>query len=378
LDPSAFPDDGMTKTLSLNDVERLLADGTAHSRAVTAAKMASIVDTATLSAARRVELERVLRVFAGDAELIVRAALADHVKSSELVPLDIVASLARDAAAVAEPILSTSTLLTDELLVEIIADGDAAKQLAIAGRAGVSGTVSEALIENGDERAVTRLAANERAEIPESGFGRMLDRFANSASVAGSIANRVHLPPTIAARVIARVSELLSADLVARHALPERVAARLAEQAREQATVGYAALVGEAEASQSLARQMNDAGKLSPSVIVRAVCMGDLPFFEMALALRAGVPLASAQALIHDTGGRGLSALFERAKLPPSFLPVIRAATAAIGETAYDGLPGDRMRYMHRIIERVLTQVEEVGVETLDYLMERLAEPVAA
>jgi len=368
----------MNEPLSLLDVERLLADGSPRARAATAAKVATLVDLPSLGTAQRRELETVLRMFARDAEMMVRAALAEQLKASRHLPLDVAESLARDAVDVARPILSFSDLLPDSLLIEIVSAGDAAKQFAIAGRPSVSEAVGVALIEDGSEAAVARLASNDGAKIAESGFERMLERFATSTSVVSGLANRTQLPPTIAERVIARVSEHLSADLVARHALPAGIASQLVDQAREKATAGYAAIIGEADASRDLARQLYQSGKLTPSIALRSLCMGDLPFFEASVSLKAGIPLGSAQTLIADVAGRGLKAVAERAQLPPSFLPAVRAAVIAIRETNYDGLPGDRVRFMKRIIERVLTQIEEVGAETLDYLLAKLAEPEPA
>lgn len=368
----------MNEPLSLLDIERLLADGSPHARAATASKVATLVDLPSLGAAQRRELEMVLRMFARDAELMVRAALAEQLKASRHLPLDVAETLARDAVDVARPILSFSDVLPDALLIEIVNSGDGGKQLAIAGRATVSEAVSSALIEEGSEAAVVRLASNDGAAIADGGFDRMLERFAGSTAVATGLANRAQLPPTVAERVIARVSDRLSADLVARHALPAEIAEQLVDQAREKATAGYAAVIGEADASRDLARQLFHAGKLTPSLALRSLCMGDLPFFEASISLKAGIPLGSAQTLISDVGGRGLKAVAERAQLPPSFLPTVRAAVIAIRETNYDGLPGDRVRFMKRIIERVLTQIEEVGAETLDYLLAKLAEPEPA
>ncbi|MBM3521765.1 MAG: DUF2336 domain-containing protein [Alphaproteobacteria bacterium] len=365
----------MNQPLSLQDVERLLSDGSPHARAATATKIATLVDMPSLGAQQRRDLQVVLNLFARDAEIMVRAALAEQLKSSPNLPVELAARLARDTIEVATPILASSDVLTDDLLVEIIAAGDAGKQLAIAGRSTVSATVSEVLIEKGQEVAVARLAGNDGAQIADGGFERMLERFANSETVATGLANRQKLPPTIAEKVIARVSNRLSADLVARHALPERVADQLVDQAREKATAGYAAMVGEAEASRALARQMHQNGKLTSTIVLRSLCMGDLPFFEAAMSIKAGIPLASTQTLIHDVGGRGIKAITERAQLPTAFLPAVRAAVGAILETDYDGMPGDRVRFMKRVIERVLTQVEEVGAETLDYLLAKLSEP---
>src|SRR5260221_221139 len=71
-------------------------------------------------------------------------------------------------------------------------------------------------------------------------------------------------------------------------------------------------------------------------------------------------------------GPLGLKALYSRAKLPDHLYPAVRAAVDVLVESKYDGEPYDRERFCRRIVERVLTQVDDLGEETLEFLMTRL------
>jgi uncharacterized protein (DUF2336 family) len=313
---------------------------------------------------------------------VVRAALVEQARASRQFPVDVVEALARDdAAEIFEPVLAGSELLSDEVLIEIVRAGDGDKQTAIAARPRVSAAVSDAIIDHGVERAVARLAANDGAEIPETGFERMMQRFSGSPAVAEGIAARKRLPPTVAELLFAHASERVRRRLEARGIVPMPMAAALVQHAREKATAGYVALTGDAEASIALARQLHDSRRLTPSMILRTVCMGDVPFFEAAMALKAGIPIPSAQALIHDAGGRGLEKLLARTGMPPESLRAVRAALSVTAETPFDGGPEDRPRHVRRLIERVLTQVDDMGADTLDFLLaklDRTAPPHAA
>ena len=46
-------------------------------------------------------------------------------------------------------------------------------------------------------------------------------------------------------------------------------------------------------------------------------------------------------------------------------------------ETEYDGGANDRARFSARVIERVLTQFEDIGNDNLDYLMKKLKQLAA-
>lgn len=124
--------------------------------------------------------------------------------------------------------------------------------------------------------------------------------------------------------------------------------------------------------------QLNQSGRLTPTIILRAICMGDLDFFEHAVAELAGVPAKSASTLIHDDGPLGLRAIMSRASLPDAFYPAFHAAVEAAHETEYDGGENDRARYRRRMIERILTHVEnpdsEMGKDNIEYLFEKLSQ----
>ena len=69
--------------------------------------------------------------------------------------------------------------------------------------------------------------------------------------------------------------------------------------------------------------QMHQNGRLTPGLIMRALCTGDIAFFEAAIAVRGDVPLGNAQVLIHDPSRRGLAALYAKAGMPESLYPVV-------------------------------------------------------
>ncbi len=100
--------------------------------------------------------------------------------------------------------------------------------------------------------------------------------------------------------------------------------------------------------------------------------MGDLAFFEASLAVLAGIPLLNARMLIHDEGSLGFEAIYQKAGLPEALFPAMRVAVDVIKETDYDGGPNDRQRYSRRVIERILTQYENLGSDNLEYLLRKL------
>src|SRR3546814_10648429 len=85
------------------------------------------------------------------------------------------------------------------------------------------------------------------------------------------------------------VSERLKGELVRRHALPADLATDLILDGRERATLGLVDGASSPERVESLVRSLVRGGRLTSSIVLRAACVGDLPFVETALAVMADV-----------------------------------------------------------------------------------------
>jgi hypothetical protein len=58
--------------------------------------------------------------------------------------------------------------------------------------------------------------------------------------------------------------------------------------------------------------------------------------------------------------------------MPEAYYPAVRLAIDIANETEYDGGANDRERYQRRMIERVLTQYEDLGGDNIEYLLTKL------
>ncbi len=230
------------------------------------------------------------------------------------------------------------------------------------------------LIDIGGEksRGLT-LMANVGAKIDESSLGKAVDRFATSNIIKEKMIHRAALPVTITERLVTMVSENLKDYLVSHHELPPAVATDMVLQSRERAVISLSGGSSEQDL-EKLVTQMHRHKRLTPSLVLRALCMGDIAFFEVAMAITANVPLVNARILIHDGGRLGLKSLYDKTGMSARFLPAVRVAIDVVHETAMDGGENDRERYRARVIERVLTQYEDFGSEDLDYLLDKLGD----
>ena len=363
----------MASTLTQADVAKLLAEPSAAVRAELATKLAVELDSPRLTEGELTLAQDIVRVMAKDVEATVRQALSQSLRRANRLPHDVALKLANDIESVALPILQNSQVLTEDDLTAIIQSGAGGKQEAIAARPDVSEKISEALITHAGEKAVATLMGNTSAKISEAGFEKAVGRFADSDTVKEKMVKRPSLPVTVTERLVTMVSENLKDYLVAHHELSPSVAADLVMQSRERTVINISGGSTEKDL-EKLVTQMFHNKRLTPSIVMRALCLGDMPFFEMSMAIMANVPLVNARILIHDGGKLGLKSLYEKTGMPPRFLPAVRVAIDVVHETPLDGGEHDRERYRARVIERVLTQYEDFGAEDLDYLLDKLGD----
>ncbi len=367
--------------LTRADVAKLMANPSGEMRAETTAKIAAQFSAEVLSPAERQIAEDIFRKLVKDVELRVREALAAHLKNSPDLAHDVAVALARDVDSVSLPMLKFSEVLTDEDLIEIVRDQGETKQVAIAQRSSVSSRVADVLIDIGSEKAVARLVANEGARLTEQALGRVMTEYEQSEAVSDSLARRPNMPASISARLVEALSERLQEFMQQKHDVSPDVASNLILQARERATMSLVEYGSTDTELDNLIEQLIRKERLSASLLLRSLCLGDMNFFERGLARLAGLPLQNARILIHDQGQLGLESIYIKAELSKRLFPAVRAGIELAHETDYDGGLNDRARFIERMLERILTQFEDpqsrLTQEDIDYLMGKL-ELVAA
>ena len=367
----------MPDELSVSDVARLIDDPSAANRSIAADKVASRYERGSLSDTERQIAEDIFRVMVKDAEERVRLALVSHLKNAPELSSDVAVTLAQDASdAVAMPMLEFSEALSDENLVDIVRTQGSHRQTAIAGRSTVSEAVADVLVDRGDETAVATLVGNEGADLTDQTMHKVVDKFGDSEAVQEPLVMRSTLPIAVSERLVAKVSDKLVDRLVTHHELPNRLADDLVLQIRERATLGLLTADAHEHDVYALVDALARNGRLTASILLRAICVGDLNFFEAALAKMAGVSVLNARKLIHDKGALGFKSLYEKCELPAPLYDAYRIALDVLRETELERIDGDPNTITRRMLERVLTQFEDLvdgeSPEDVDFLLNRL------
>ncbi len=364
----------MSGNLDSSDVVRLLTEPKAENRAVAASKVSEQFSAGNLSDEERKIAEEIFKIMVKDAEVRVREALSESLKSSDSIPHDVAVTLANDVKEVSMPMLEFSEVLTDEDLVEIIKSQDSDAQQAIASRSNVSANLADTIVENtSDAEVVATLMKNDGAELQEDTMDKVLDKYGDDERVNVPMAQRAQLPLKVTERLVNLVSEQVRDHLVTHHEMSSDMVMDLFFNARERATANLIHDGTKAEMDfGDFVEQLHSNGRLTETLIFRALCLGDVIFFEAALAKLADIPIGNAYQLIHDRGDLGLKAIYEKCEFSPDSLPVIQVALDVAKEMTSTASE-DPKRYKSRMVERILTQCENtVDADSFEYFLNQI------
>ena len=353
--------------------DRLQQTSSTEVRAAAAGHVGSLLTSETLASGERAAALAILEKLVKDVELEVRSALAAHVKNCAVLPPSIARDISEDVDAVAVPFIECSPVLSDSDLVAVIELGNTRKQVAVARRDTVSERVSDALVATRSGEVVTALLANDRAAVSEPAYHDIVEHFGADKTVQGLMVERPMLPMTVIERLIQSVSTALRRRLVEKHALPGELADELVAQAGERAFMRDVASMPRGFDPESLVRRLQAAGRLTPTLLMRALCLGDVRFFEAGMAARAGIPAGNAIMLIADRGPLGFKALYDRAGLPPELFRAFRAALDVIAEVKRSGKESWDVGCVRRIIDGVIREYDEACPDSLEYLLSQIS-----
>lgn len=358
--------------LTNEDLRMLVKGPTEDQRALAAHKLCRAIDRDDLTREELARAHEILRLMAKDATELVRRALAVTLKASPVLPHDVAMKLAMDLDSIAVPVLNFSPAFTEEDLIGIARHGGPTRQAAIAKRHNLAPSIAGVLMEVGSEEAVRLVCANDNTALSENDLKIAIGRFDRSQPVLTAIAYRKVLPLSVTEKLIALVGDNVRDHLVAHHAVSPDLARQISAGARERVTVD---LVDQAERAGDIGAfvaHLNRNGRLTASLLLRALAQGQMGLLEWGIAELAGVPHHRTWLMIHDAGALGLKAIYERAGLPARLFPAFRSGVDTYHAMNADGSLRDRERFQERMLQRFLTQPQTIPREDVDYLLDKM------
>ncbi|MDP6351079.1 MAG: DUF2336 domain-containing protein [Alphaproteobacteria bacterium] len=369
------------------NLERLRTESSADSRRAVAAEIGARFRGGTLSERERALASEIFRILVRDTEIMVRKAMAESLAASPLVPGDIAVALARDLNEVAVPVLEHSDVLSDDDLIAIIrapygpdsavpeaaaAYQPGAKLAAVARRRVISSTVCVALVDHGDETLILELVANNGADLDPPAAHHLLDRFGDLVRVQVALVDRKAVPISVLERIAFRASEAVRDRIVSRHDLPEVVSERITRMAQEKAML---ALIGddpEGRRAGRLAANMCGKGRMTGTLLLRALFTGEIRFAEAAFAGLAQVSVVAVRDRIRYGSALELRRLYRRTGLSGELFPIISAAVELSEALDRDGASRTGPDRMAIMLERTIARAGKFRANYIPHAVDGL------
>jgi uncharacterized protein (DUF2336 family) len=356
--------------LSREDVERLLHEPTTEVKLDVIEKVAASYIPSALSERERALAEQIFRLLVQDSALRIREALAHQLKLNPHIPKDVILRLAQDEKAVASPVLEMSLVLDEQDLLKIIQSSDEIwRYVAVAKREEVSEIVADALVNTEHPTVLYTLLDNARANFSPDAYTKLVKSASEDVMLAAKLAHRPTLPLSVVEKLMVVVSDDLAKQMEERFQIDREQSEAHVRQAREVSTLELIALRSNIAETSQLVRQLFREERLSASLIINALCHGNTDFFELSMALLAGIPLENAQRLIADRGPLGFRALYNKSGLPTTMFKAVRLLLDSVRLAIKEGLHPGGGRFANEVIEKMLKASEADPVENLSYIL---------
>ena len=355
--------------ITREDVELLVREPSPGMRVRIVQKVTTGYNSGMFSEGETKLANEIFRLLLKDTEMRVRRVMAEELKSNMQVPHDVIWALANDKHEVAVPVLQYSNVLTEEDLILIVrATREHPKLQAIARRDSISKELAHSLVETRDDTVTKMVINNTGATLAETSMELVLEEFSRDHSVLEELVLRGGLPYTFAEKLFVHVSDVLKKQLTKKYRLSRHVVEEATTSARQTAVLQFITPWMSQQDINMLVEQMHRNKRLTDSVIVRSLCIGDLRFFETSIAKRVGVPVSNARILLLDPGPLGFKALYDSCGMPIAFYPAIRTMLQlAQDETQYGTYR--TTDFGARMVERIMEGGYHRTIEHMDTIL---------
>lgn len=366
----------MNDKLSPKDIVTLSQETNAVNKSVTAQKVGALYKSEQLSNQALDLAEDIFRILIKDIEVKVREALAESLKNCKNLPSDIVRDLINDVDSVSMPFIKYYADLSQEDIISIIDSQNLNKQKAVAMRANLTENITHYIAQNCPEDVVGVLVSNETADIKENTYDVIIDRFPESQTIQKNMVYRSELPVSIIEKIVHSLSDELLRHLVLTHNLPNDIACNIVEQVKEKTTLKISEEYSSDKKIEELIHELYTSNRLTSSLVVRAICMGDLKFFEYALVYLSNTPIMEVRKILfNNTMDFMVRNLLRKAYIPKSMFPAVFSALKVIKDIRFDYKKNDSKTFAHKVIERILSYGsagEDLSEEDVNYLISKI------
>lgn len=365
------------------DVKKLVSEPSGEVRGMLASKIAMDYRAGNFTDAESAIANDIFRLLIRDVERTVRKSLAEHLAHCPKAPRDIILKFAQDESDIAVHVLEHSQVLTqDDLLAVLASTREVVKLRAIARRENLPADVSGRLIDTRQASVLADLFKNKTAELADGKMSEAWDYIVSEPTLLTTLVYRGGLSLSIAEKVFHAVTDELKRHMAQRYRLKAPYLDKALSDIREWEMLGIVPTHEGVDPRddieiEDLVDDLHMSGRLTYSLLIRALCVGNMGLFEAGIARLAGVPRVNARMLLMDGGVLGIDAIYKQAGLPEGFCEAVATLLRiSFEETEYGRIR--KIDFRKRVIERIYMGRYNQTVENMEYLLAIIGGKIAA
>lgn len=204
----------------IDEIQDATLPGSTQKQVVALARIADLFAAGSSQySEQQVEVfDEVFKTLVAVIELKTRVRLARRLATDTNAPAALVRAFAFDeAVAVAAPVLSRSTTLSDADLAASAGTQSQGHLYAIAQRQTINEAITDILIQRGEPRVVHAVAGNRGARISDGSYGELVARSADDVRLALRVGTRRDIPRHHFLKLLETASASVSRRIVAAH-----------------------------------------------------------------------------------------------------------------------------------------------------------------
>ncbi|MBN9543283.1 MAG: DUF2336 domain-containing protein [Alphaproteobacteria bacterium] len=260
----------------------------------------------------------ILDIIVKDADKEIRKIVAKNLKGYADLSRNVSLNLANDIDdEVALPIIEFSTVLFEEDIIHIVESTKKLSRLvAVSKRQNLPEIISEKIVDRGIEEVTSSLIHNKTAKINDKSFNKIIKQYQESGEIMSALVDRGGLSPVTIEKLVSVVSDEMKRKLINEYKLPSDLAIDITNSSQEEVISKNFSITANKAHAKELIDHLYGNGKLSHSIILRALCKGDVMFFALALGKLAKIPEQFAENMVFNEGATSLAALYKKADMP--------------------------------------------------------------
>lgn len=355
--------------LDVTVFEAVLQCDKVEARQVLAKQLAGLVSDPETPALEVDQVLPILLKLAADTDRRVRAAMVSEVLTAEKLPDDLIFAIIADEDRHALAFLASSPALNAWHMQAILRVGDDGRQKTIAARADLSPDSVLYIVRAGTAAAVAALLNNSKVKLSPQDLHLIYNRLPQAADVVERLLARSDLPLDIRITQARRAAVRMRQMMAERGWMPANDANELVADAEEGAVLSVLRSATDDErafAMQFLASQ----NMLTPSLIVRASCIGDMHVVASALGHLSGQKAERVLGLMVTRGGVAMKSLLNRSMLPTGCHAIIACASDVAAQARQEDVMLDADSFGRRLLEVLMMQFGALAARDQAKLMD--------